>query len=171
MLRNQTAPRTALPRKPLAVDHYHSAGGLTAGLDAHDRALGLGRGGPVAVEARRVAITRGPEVGRATLVVQTDASGEVQSITLGAVWPSVPDWQRVIAALHAALRAKHLRVPPGARGLRITVRVEARQQLPSGSSPGNGVDFKGAGVGFDLADLSGRVMRVVSARVVGEQVL
>lgn len=167
MMRNAPVhARAPRARRPPA-DPYHSAGGLAAALDAHDRALGLGRGGPVAIEARRAAVTAGPETGRITLVVETDASGRVRSITPAGARPNAAAWRRVIAQLSAALREKRLRVPPGARGLRVTVRVEAREQSVSGRAPSGG----GLSLSFDVADLSGKVMRVVSARVQSQQVL
>jgi hypothetical protein len=76
----------------------------------------------------------------------------------------------VVGALRALLAGKRLRVPAGAAGVAVAVRVEARRQLPSGRSPdASAVAVKGLGGEFDVADLSGQVSRIVSARIVHER--
>ncbi len=76
---------------------------------------------------------------------------------------------------------KHVRLPAGAKGLRVTFSVRAKVQRPSGkeadetavrladpSLAPNGLVPSGD---FDLADLGGGSQRLVYARVVSEEVL
>lgn len=159
----RSRPRRSGPR---------TAGGLAEGLEARDRAKGLGRGGPVANAAREVANRVGPQQGHATFVVETDPHGRVRSVQLVGVSADLELWNKVARGLRAALeRRAALRVPPGAHGLRVGVLVEARVQLPSGASPGGSVHFKGAGLGFDVADIGATPKRVVYARITSEVVL
>ena len=112
------APEVQKPRR-----RHQSVGALTEGLEARDRAHGLTRGGVVATVAHGVALRVGPTKGRATFVVDTDPSGRVRSVVTAGVNGDRELWERVARALLAALRAKQLRVPPGAAGLRVTVLV------------------------------------------------
>ncbi len=149
-----------------------TAGALAEGLEARDRAHGHFRGGVVAAAAQKVANTLGPQQGHATFVVETDAKGHVLSVRMVGASADLRLWHKVAAGLRAELsRRAALRVPPGADGLRVCVLVEARVQLPSGSSPGGSVHFKGAGLGFDVADIGATPRRVVYARITSEVVL
>ena len=80
-------------------------------------------------------------------------------------------------ALHGLLF--FVRVPAGARGLRVTFSIKAKVQLPSGaevkgpnlanpSLDPNGLTPHGT---FDVADLGSGSQRLVYARVVSEEVL
>ncbi len=157
------APRRRAPR---------TAGALAEGLEARDRARGHFRGGEVADAARDVANRVGPQQGHATFVVETGPHGHVRTVRMVGASADLELWNKVAQGLRAALlRHAALRVPPGARGLRVSVLVQARVQLPSGSSPGGSVHFKGAGLGFDVADIGATPKRVVYARITSEVVL
>ncbi|MBK7582828.1 MAG: hypothetical protein IPI67_21870 [Myxococcales bacterium] len=165
--------RPALPDRPRTQgwkSGAETAGGLGAELEARDRERGLARGGLIATHARSAAISLGPAEGTATFVVDTDADGKVQAVTLSEARGGA-SWTRVRAALTRALATRRLRVPRGARGLRVSIRVEAKVQLPSGSRPGDSVRAKGPGAEFDVADIGARASRVVSARVLNETLL
>jgi hypothetical protein len=163
--------RGAVPdRRP--KKRRQSVGALNEGLEARDRAHGLARGGVVASAAHTAALSQGPTRGHATFVVEADAGGRVRSVRTAGVNGDRALWERVARALMAALGAKRLRVPPGARGLRVTVLVESKVQAPSGrdASKGN-VQLQGAGVQFDVADIGAVARRLISSRIVGEEVL
>jgi hypothetical protein len=112
-----------------------AVGGLSKGLDDRDVDLGLGRGGPVlsALEAA----SRGMDVpveGAATFDVAIDISGHV-SVALSDVSSQYAAWSRVASAAGAAVDAKRVRIPPGARGWHIVVRIDAKVQYPNGLKP------------------------------------
>jgi len=91
------------------------------------------------------------------------------------------EWAAALSSFRALAVKKRLRVPPGARGLRVTFSVKAKVQRPSGkeveasaisaappSFAPNGLVPHGD---FDLADLGGGGQRLVYARVLSEEVL
>jgi len=163
--------RPGLPdrrKKPEWSSGAQSAGGLGQALEARDQERGLGRGGVVATLARSAALGAGPQEGEATFLVMADRDGRVTSVSLS---EDRGGWSAVTRALERSLAGKRLRVPPGANGLSVAVRVQAKVQLPSGSSPKHPVRGAGAGAEFDVADIGATPTRVVSARVTSERVL
>ena len=163
--------RPGLPdrrKKPEWSSGAQSAGGLGQALEARDQERGLGRGGVVATLARSAALGAGPQEGEATFLVMADRDGRVTSVSLS---EDRGGWSAVTRALERSLAGKRLRVPPGANGLSVAVRVQAKVQLPSGSSPKRPVRGAGAGAEFDVADIGATPTRVVSARVTSERVL
>ena len=154
------------PRAEASADR--AAELLHESLDEADRQKGLGAGGPCATQAQAAMRMEGaPTTGVGTFEIVTDESGQVTGVILAD--SNAAGFQRVRDALLGLLRSQRLRVPPGARGMRILVRVEARVQTPSGLADGKHVEFSGLGGKFDLADIGAHAVRVVSARVVGEQ--
>ncbi len=145
-----------------------AAGGLGQALEARDQERGLGRGGVVATLARGAAIGAGPQEGEATFLVIADRDGRVTSVSLT---EDRGGWTAVTRALERSLAGKRLRVPPGANGLSVAVRVKAKVQLPSGADPRHPVRGSGAGAEFDVADIGATPSRVISARVTSERVL
>lgn len=112
-----------------------AVGGLSDGLDRRDVDLGLGRGGPVLSALETV--SQGMDVpveGAATFDVAIDTSGHV-SVALSDVSNDYAAWSRVASAAGAAVDAKRVRIPPGARGWHVVVRVEAKVQYPNGLKP------------------------------------
>ncbi len=110
-------------------------GGLRTALDSHDVSLGLGRGGPVlsALEAASRSMDV-PIEGVATFDVAIDRSGHV-SVALSDASTSYEAWSKVAAAAGAAVDVTKVRIPPGARGWRVAVRIDAHVQNPDGSRP------------------------------------
>jgi hypothetical protein len=105
-------------------------------LQEHDRALGLGAGGPivgVAEDVARASVT--PWNSRATFEVVADATGAITAVRLVDASEAWGDWERVASDLREALRRLALRVPKGASGLEATIEVTSRFQLPSGHDP------------------------------------
>jgi len=109
-----------------------ATGGLAEGLAARDVELGLGRGGPVltAVEdATRM--SDDPVDGNATFGVSVFSDGAVVATLLGASSHSA-SWSRVADAIGHTLDPRRMRLPPGGRGWRVVVHVEAQTKLADG---------------------------------------
>lgn len=135
-------------------------------LDAHDSAIGVGFGGPVATAAHQASLSSSaPQTGDATLEAIADRSGAVIDVHVVSGMPSPNAWASVASATLAGLRSQRLRV--GGRGASVVVKVEAKVRLPSGAN--SGLERKGAGAQFDLADIGAVKLRVVSARVISER--
>lgn len=123
------------------------AGGVEASvrraLDDRDRELGLDSAGP-AITALEQATMQStvPSNAKANLEVVADASGHVTSVRVLDVSEDWPSWQRVAAQTLKALEGKVLR-NAGPRGVAMTIAVESRWQLPSGSDPGVEVEIVG----------------------------
>jgi hypothetical protein len=112
-----------------------AVGGLSTGLDERDVDLGLGRGG--AVLSALESASQGMDVpieGAATFDVAIDTSGHV-SVALSDVSSEYAAWSRVASAAGAAVDAKRVRIPPGARGWHVVVRIDAKVQYPNGLKP------------------------------------
>ncbi len=111
-----------------------SAGRLAEALDARDVELGMGRGGPV-LSALELA-TRDSNVpeGWAMFDVAIDRSGRV-SVALSNVSSDQSSWAKVASVAAASVDTAHMRIPPGANGWRVVVKVEARVQYPDGRRP------------------------------------
>lgn len=137
---------------PTRATGASATGGLTEGLAARDVALGLGQGGPVlsALEdaARRVG---GPVDGFATFDVGIDTSGHV-SVSVTNVSSAYDSWARVASVAVASVDTRRIHIPPGHRGWRVAVRVEAKEQFPNGLRPrelGTHVTTTGAKIAKD----------------------
>ncbi|MCU0654041.1 MAG: hypothetical protein MUF64_01715 [Polyangiaceae bacterium] len=164
------APTTGeAPRRENRIDPDQAGKLLRESMGRADQARGLGFGGPVASAARQASLSRlAPIEGAATFEVLTGPDGRVTSVILRGSRGG--DWGPVVSELRALLAGQRLRVPEGAPGVAVAVRVEAKRQLPSGKAPeASSVELEGLGGKFDLADLSGKVSRIVSARVVDER--
>jgi hypothetical protein len=121
----------------------------------------------------------GPTRGQAIIQVTVDAEGELSDLKL--LRGEATDWTATLQSFRKQARSKHVRVPVGAQGLRITFNVSAKVQRPSGkavesgpiaverpSFEPNGLTGRGT---FDLADLSGKSARMISTRIVSEELL
>ncbi len=112
-----------------------TAGGLSEALTARDVDLGLGQGGQVlsAFEARARTMDVAVE-GWAVFDVGVDSSGRV-SVAVTDASTARDAWERVARTAVADVDAKRIRIPRGARGWRIAVRIEAKEQYPDGERP------------------------------------
>jgi len=112
-----------------------TAGGLAEALTARDVELGLGQGGQVlsAFEARARTMDVAVE-GWAVFDVGIDSSGRV-SVALTDASTARDAWERVARTAVADVDAKRIHVPRGARGWRVAVRIEAKEQYPDGERP------------------------------------
>ena len=128
--------------------------------------------GPVVSAAHDAASgVEAPEVGWVTFDVDTDATGAVTEVRLVEANDHLA-WSKVGPKLKKRLAATPLKVPTGAAGVTVRVKVSAAMKLPSGAAPGAPVSVapKGLGVGgtFDLADIGQKPRRLVQVSVVTE---
>ncbi len=166
-------------------------GGLAEALDEEDAKRGMSRGAPVKVAVDAAAHTSdAPGEGKAVFDVAVDATGECH-INLLSSNGDFEQWNRLAAVIRNHLAGKRVRVPPGARGLRVVVEVEARQQFPDGttakdlggkvgmSDQGPSASYRGkvCGIGLTLGGLGGgcspenagaKPTRVVYSRIASE---
>lgn len=110
------------------------SGGVAEGLDAHDAAIGLGRGGPVASALEAATYAEASADGKATFDVSIDTSGHV-SVSLVGASATADAWTRVARSMASSMDAKRVRIPPGAKGWRVVATVESKVQYPNGADP------------------------------------
>jgi len=149
---------------------------LEASLAASDVQHGLARGNVLLGSLNAAVRESGPVRGEALLSVTVGADGSVTDVQF--LRGLAADWGAALSAFRELASRKRLRVPAGARGLRVTFSVQAKVQLPSGkeepvevASPSlapNGMTLHGT---FDVADLGASAQRMVHARIVSEEVL
>lgn len=175
------APNTAKPQpEPMAPGQVSQSGGLKEALAQADTARGFGRGG-AAVSAAHLASNEAPSSGRLVLALTFDASGAAISVQIAERSDGDPSWDNYAKAVLAHAKKKaSLTLPPGARGLVVTLSIDSKVVLPSGSAPGESVGFDGMKKGsgttdgqghFDLSDVGSQPRKRVSARVVKESVV
>jgi hypothetical protein len=126
-------PRTRRPfvRAPITS----SSGGLREGLEAHDRALGLGPSGRVVTALHTAAHgADAPQLGTARFQVTLSRKGEVE-VSLTTASEPVEAWQSVALRAAAELRRKPPRIPSGRVGARWIVDLVADQRFPNGVDP------------------------------------
>ncbi|HEV8549417.1 MAG TPA: hypothetical protein VGQ57_10320, partial [Polyangiaceae bacterium] len=131
------APRAPAPSAPsprgtplVRAPPISSTGGLQEGLDAHDRALGLGPAGRVASALYQAAHTPdAPETGTALFHVTVLKSGGVE-VSLGET--SDKRWKAVAARAADELRRSPPRIPPPHEGYRLTLKITAEETMPNG---------------------------------------
>jgi hypothetical protein len=112
-----------------------TTGGIAEAFTAHDLDLGLGQGGQVlsAFEARARSMDVAIE-GWAVFDVGIDSSGHV-SVAVTDASTARDAWERLARTAVADVDATRIRVPRGARGWRVAVRIEAKEQYPDGERP------------------------------------
>lgn len=174
-------PSEMLPRirKPDARPRADPQKRLENAMAAADVQRGLARGNELVGSLNAAAREAGPVRGEAMFRVTVGADGGVLSAEL--VQGAGSDWAAALSSFRALAARKRLRVPPGARGLRVTFSVRAKVQRPSGKDvESSSVGMAGPSLNpnglvphgdFDLADLGGGGQRLVYARVVAEEVL
>lgn len=160
---------SAAPRpEPVAPGQVSQTGGLRDALAAKDTALGLGRGG-AAVSAAHQASNEAPSSGRLVLSLTFDASGAATSVQIGDRSDPDPTWDSYARAVLALAKKKPARaLPEGAKGMVVTMSVESRMVLPSGSDPGSSTKVDGLSGSFDLGDVGAAPKKRVTARILKE---
>jgi hypothetical protein len=113
---------------------------LRAPAREREREVGLGPEGPV-LSALSASTSTGatPVTGQALFFAVANGDGDVVSIRLVQGSGARGPWDDVASAALAALRAKKLRLPGGARGAEMTIAVSTSWKLPSGHDPGTDV--------------------------------
>lgn len=150
-------------------------------LHARDHALGLDVGGPlVGVAEAVVRPSDTPVDSRAVFEVTVDASGRITGVRLLDASQARGAWERVAASFATALRSQHLALR-GHAGAVITLAVDSRWVMPSGSRPRHPIgpptadgcrvraDGCRASMAFDVTDLATKPSRQVHARVLAER--
>jgi hypothetical protein len=165
-------PSEELPRVHKSVVQQQ----LEAAIAADDVKHGLARGNALVSSLNAAVRDKGPVRGEALLRVTVGPDGTLTDLEF--LSGSASDWASALQSFRELASRKHVRVPPGARGLRVTFSVKAKVQLPSGEevrggidSPSlapNGLTLKGT---FDVADIGSGPQRLVYAHVVSEEVL
>lgn len=139
---------------------------VKAGLDAHEQIVSGGYGGPVVGAAHSAALGfNAPQLGWATIDVETDAKGAVTTVKV-VEFGGDPGWQRVAKDIHGELAGRPLKVPTGANGVHVRVRISADMKYPSGAT--QKVQLEGLGARFDVADIGQPKRRVVAVHIVEE---
>jgi hypothetical protein len=164
-----STPEARAAKSFAATPHAHP--------EAAERARGGGTSGPVATAAQQSALGwKAPETGWAIFDVDSDANGVVVRVAIASASGDPAHWQAVRGDLATALQSKRLRVPSGAAGVRVRVRVDAEYRLPSGAkttfSPlAYDVDAGHASVKteFDVSDFGQSPKRFVRATVLDER--
>lgn len=152
---------------------------LENALSADDVQRGLARGNALLGSLSSAARSEGPTRGEAIFRATVAADGSFGSVEL--LRGTATEWSAVMSAFRQLAASKHVRLPPGAKGLRVTFSVKAKVQHPSGkdasesrigaADPSLGPNGLIPSGDFDLADLGGGPQRLVYARVVSEEVL
>jgi hypothetical protein len=131
-----SAPRSAEGPPPGAAP-VSSTGGLREGLHAHDVELGLAATGPIVGAAEQATReSRAPVDGFALFRADFDAGGKIQNVRVLDASSESEAWREVASAIAEALRSKPVHVPPGSRGVIVTLRVESAWLNADGSLPG-----------------------------------
>jgi hypothetical protein len=112
-----------------------TTGGLAEALEAHDVALGLGRGGVVRSTVEG-AVQDSTVMGQGTFDIRIDSSGQV-TVSLANASGDADAWGRLSDAIRDGVVSKRgqLRLPPGSRGVDVVVLAEARDKFADGRSP------------------------------------
>ncbi|HEY0466640.1 MAG TPA: hypothetical protein VGC79_20675 [Polyangiaceae bacterium] len=152
---------------------------LQAALSADDVKRGLARGNALVGSLNAAARSDGPLRGEAIFRATIAADGSFGTVEL--VRGTAAEWSAVLSAFRKLAARKVVRLPGGAKGLRVTFSVKAKVQLPSGrdvnetavrlADPSLGQNGFSPSGDFDLADLGASAQRLVYARVVSEEVL
>ncbi len=152
---------------------------LNASIVADDVARGHARGNVLIGSLTSAVRTVGPIGGEAAFQVTIDSQGGVDQVEL--IRGAASDWASALQSFRQQASRKRVRLPSGARGLRVTFSVSSKVQRASGKqvdssgvslnspslAPG-GLAFMGE---FDLADLSNKTSRSVFVTVVREEIL
>jgi hypothetical protein len=148
-------------------------------LSADDVQRGLARGNALLGSLHDAARADGPLRGEAIFRATVSADGSLGNVEL--LRGSALEWPAVLSAFRKLAASKHVRLPAGAKGLRVTFSIKAKVQRPSGKDANDtaiGVADPSLGPNgllpngdFDLADLGAAPQRLVYARVVAEEVL
>jgi hypothetical protein len=135
-------------------------------LQEHDFKLGLGVSGPVVAAAEDVARRSVASVeSHAVLSVVADGEGKIVQVGVSEVSEDRAGWETVARGLLEALRATRVRVAKGSRGVVMTIAIDSREALPSGTSPGVNVTLFNQKVHSGKNDRSAAISVLPLARI------
>src|SRR6188768_2490925 len=124
-------PRRALFRAP----PVSTTGGLQEGLEAHDRAVGMGTSGPVVSALYHAAHSDlAPIEGVARFRVTLLETGAVE-VVLSEASGDFTAWRAVAANAEDALRRAPPHIPKPRKAARIVVEITAKEIFPNGLQP------------------------------------
>jgi hypothetical protein len=123
------------PHAPSAEERLEQS--MREEIVASDVAAGRGRSGPLVAALRDAVYHVAPRAnGSAVFAGTVDGAGVIVALEPVSVSSGFGDWQRVANRAVAALSRRRLRIPAGASGLRVRVKVTSQTKLPSGHDPG-----------------------------------
>lgn len=131
------ATASSAPHPSSSIDESARGGDfarrLSDDMRAHDVATGHSIAGPLVTAAHDAASPNvAPDVGSATIEIESDASGVVVAARVVDASGDRARWDDVAEQIRRTMAHKPLRVPAGARGVRAHVRIVAERTLPSG---------------------------------------
>ncbi|MBN1605403.1 MAG: hypothetical protein JW940_02160 [Polyangiaceae bacterium] len=122
-----------------------------------DGKIGLGPQGPILRALSREAVgSLAAAPSYAVVLARIDDKG---TLTLHLVEANrdYEHWAAMTRRAQVALASTTLRPPAGARGLELEIRLDVRNQLPSGADPGLGVDLLGIPIQRGKGDRSAKL--------------
>ena len=168
---------------------------LTDPLRERDAALGLRTSGPLVGAVRdAVRASFAIEPSEATLEVDVGEGGQVLSTRVVSSTREPLAWAGIAREVTASMAQRRLRVPPGARGMRASLRVVVTPNVPEGATtapgavpddaPGGSKACEGTGLarrcvagmplglsvtGGEIASAARRVLHKVRVEILGER--
>lgn len=131
-LPDQSAARASNRRRLFRAPPKSTTGGLQEGLEAHDRAAGLGPSGPVISALYNAAhASTAPETGVARFQVTVLETGSVE-IWVSEAADHLEGWRAIAAQAAEALRHAPPHLPSGRAGMRLIIELRAEEALPNG---------------------------------------
>jgi hypothetical protein len=144
--------------------------------NAHDVELGLAPGSALATLTQElVRRSRVPTEGHALLRLDSDALGIVASVHILEASAGHAEWNELAGQIATESRTKPLKVPPGARGVSVTIAVNSAMRRVDGGTPSKTALGKIVGAITDPLDTAVALaaheplVHVVKARVVDVQ--
>jgi hypothetical protein len=120
------------PRPSSTAPPASSTGGLAEALEAHDREVGLGPGGPVVSAAHEAGHSDvAPAIGTAKFSITVMRAGGIQVELVGAS-SNVEGWRKVADKMAAAIQKKPPRIAGGRNGVRFALELVAEERWPNG---------------------------------------
>lgn len=104
-------------------------------VDPSTRPIADGRGGPILAAIEEAAHDgSAPATGIAVFDVAVRRDGSV-SVNLSEASSNWTGWSNLRPSIQQSVAGRPIRMPPGGRGIRVVVRVEAKHRFPGGAQP------------------------------------
>jgi hypothetical protein len=134
--------------------------GMKAALAARDVALGLGPGGAIAEQLRRLAHDVAPLGSQATISVDLARDGSLDTLWLEDVTSNEQDWRKVLHAVRVRLGKRFI---ASGGPVRVTLLVTSRSAKRGGNSSGI--------FDFDVSNIGSPTLHTLHVRVLGQSPL